>query len=176
MLYVTLIRHAKSSWDYPDLIDFERPLNKRGLRDAPVMARQLKNIGYKPDRVLTSPSARTLQTLNCFVKEEAIREECIQKYDKLYEANFQELLDTISRQPVECSHLTLVGHNPGLTDLIRVLTGTDIGNLPTSGVATLGADCREWQQVPRADCRLLMLLTPKGLVRKKDKTTDSKGQ
>jgi len=163
MLTLTLIRHAKSSWDDSDLSDFERPLAKRGLKDAPRIAQALKQMAWQPQKILTSPSKRTLQTLSFLTQTALIPEGSVQTIDEIYHASYGDLLEILSRQNNGNQSLALVGHNPSLNELTRQLTGVNLGNLPTCGVAKMVSDGDHWSDINDIHFKLVLLLTPKGL-------------
>ena len=81
-----LIRHGKSSWSNPDLQDFDRPLNKRGIRDAPFMAKMLVGKGVKPDLIVTSPANRAISTAKQFAAEQGILHDDLVIKHEIYEA------------------------------------------------------------------------------------------
>jgi len=131
-----LIRHAKSSWEDPDLADFDRPLNARGERDAPRMARRLKEKQLHPARVLCSPSVRTLQTCHAFRHVLKFTEDAISFLPALYHASAEELFYLLQQlpdsQPGEV--VFVFGHNPGLTEFANRLFAQHIDNVPTCGI------------------------------------------
>lgn len=161
MLTITLMRHAKSSWDYPHLSDLERPLNKRGLKDAAFMASLFASLRWQDSRVLVSPSRRTLDTLNFFIQASVIRKECTKIADSVYEASSGDLLELLSKQNSEHRSILVVGHNPALTNLLNLLSGLNISNLPTCGVVSLSANGGQWSDIQNYSFKLLLLLTPK---------------
>jgi phosphohistidine phosphatase len=139
-----IIRHAKSSWDDSGLDDFERPLNLRGERDAPLMAQRMKRRGVRPQQMLSSPARRALDTCVIFADELSFPSDDIVAEKSIYHAASSTLLEIVRRirevnndQPV-----LLFGHNPGLTDFVNELLDEDIDNIPTAGVVgcTLAID------------------------------------
>lgn len=132
MKYLTLIRHAKSSWDSPGLADIGRPLNGRGQRDAPEMGRRLEHIGFAPDLVLVSPALRARQTAEAILGALGTKPP-LRVDETLYMAGRAALLDII-RANAAVGHLVLVGHNPGLTLLANHLGACDLDNIPTAGI------------------------------------------
>ena len=128
-LYIA--RHAKSSWDDANLSDFERPLNKRGKRDAPFMAELLKDKDIKPDLILSSPAQRARTTAEHY--QEAIGSKL--RFDSgIYEASTMHLLSLVQETFQSVDSLMIVGHNPGLTALNDMLSDKSIFNIPTAGV------------------------------------------
>lgn len=144
MKRLTLVRHAKSSWKDPSLDDFDRPLNKRGERDAPVMARRLKARGARPSMILTSPAKRALRTAKLIAEAINYPVEFLQREADLYLADSQTILDVIEREANGCNEIFVCGHNPGITDLANRLTGHRIDNVPTCGIVTMEANVDSW--------------------------------
>ena len=130
-----LSRHAKSSWDDPMLRDFERPLNARGKRDAPMMAQKLKAYSVKPDLIVSSDAKRAADTARIYA--ETLHAPL--RYDnRIYEASAQSLLYLIDALFEHYDSAMIVGHNPTLTDLANLLGDKPIANLQTA--ATVGID------------------------------------
>ena len=144
-----LIRHAKSSWKKPDLADFDRPLNKRGKQDAPLMANLLKKINLNPDIVLSSPAKRAFTTAQVITEGINYPETKIIKQIQLYLADVHELLSVVHSLEASINEAVLVGHNPGMTDFTNFLTGEDIENIPTCGVVCINFLVDEWKNVDK---------------------------
>ena len=117
-----LLRHAKSSWDDPELADFDRPLAQRGLNDAQRMGREAAARGWLPQRALVSPAARTSETGEIVSAEWPHIPE-VSFREALYAADAGDLLVEAQRTPERIDMLLLLGHNPGLEDLARRLAG-----------------------------------------------------
>jgi phosphohistidine phosphatase len=124
MKKLTLLRHAKSSWDDPVERDFDRPLNKKGKRAAAVMGRFMRNQGLSFDQILASPAVRVIETLENV--EEARGRAMEPTWDrKIYLASSATLLDVLRGANADADHILMVGHNPGLEDLIFDLVPDD---------------------------------------------------
>ncbi len=137
MKRLTLVRHAKSDWSLPDQNDWDRPLNKRGQRDAPEMARRLRSRRLKPDLVLSSPAVRALTTAAVMARELKVPAACVVQDERLYLASPADLLAVVRELGGEAKHVMVFGHNPGLTEFAnRLSAGEHIDNLPTSGTFT----------------------------------------
>jgi phosphohistidine phosphatase len=121
MRQLLLLRHAKSSWDDPDLPDHARPLNARGKRAAIAMSGVLQGLGLAPDIVLVSSARRTLQTLEALMP--LPDSPMVEPLDDLYLASWQSLLATLRQAPETARSLLLIGHNPGMHDLALSLAG-----------------------------------------------------
>ena len=149
-----ILRHAKSSWKNSDLADFNRPLNPRGLEDATFMGALIYQNKFQPDVILSSPAKRAKQTA-ILVKETAQLEKTIQYEEKIYEASPLTLIEIISRLEYEQESAFLIGHNPGLENLIKFLTGEAL-ILPTAGFARIALQIDSWSGIS-ADCGQLEL-------------------
>ena len=135
MRTLTLIRHAKSSWKDTLLKDFDRPLNKRGLQNAPMMGGILKQQGVVFDLIVTSPAVRALCTAQSIAQQLEYPEKNLVLEPDLYDADVPRLLTVIQGLPDKAVNVALVAHNPGLTGLCNYLSGESIDNLPTCAVA-----------------------------------------
>lgn len=140
-----LIRHAKSSWDNPGLRDFNRPLNERGLHDAPKMAQTLAKRGVRPDLIVSSPAKRALSTALFFAKTLGVEEEAVVQEQSIYEAAPADVLHIISRLPDEARTVLLFGHNPTLTDVANRFSEDFIDNIPTCGIVQIESDADSWK-------------------------------
>jgi phosphohistidine phosphatase len=161
-----LLRHAKSSWDDPELPDRERPLAPRGRRDAGRIARHLRRAGSTPDLVLCSPATRTRETLE--LVRPALGDAAVLLEDELYAAPAGRLLERVHRVPDSVASLMLIGHNPGLQDLALLLaaSGDELERLrtkfPTAALATLAFD-EGWDRLARSAAALTAYVVPKQL-------------
>jgi phosphohistidine phosphatase len=142
-----LIRHAKSSRDDPDLTDFERPLNKRGKEEVPVMGKRLKKSKIYLDLILSSPAKRALKTAKIIAKELGFPKKHIVTDDALYNASVTSLLNSIWNIDDAFQQVMLFGHNPGLTELAQYLTNVRIDNIPTCGIVCVDFDVHSWKKV-----------------------------
>lgn len=161
MLELTLIRHAKSDWSDPVLNDFDRPLNRRGLDNAPMMGRILRERGMEFDHVVSSPAQRAIITARLITAELGYPESDIATRDDIYEAAATTLLYCVRQLPADATRCALVGHNPGITEFCNMLTGERIANLPTCAVAVIGFELDDWRAVDADLGRLLRFDYPK---------------
>ena len=163
-----LLRHAKSSWADPTLLDHERPLAPRGRRDAKRIAKHLAQLGIEPELVLCSSAERARETLE-LVRPALGATPTVKLEAKLYAASSDKLLDYIRALPEAVAAVMLIGHNPGLQDLALVLasTGTELERLeakfPTAALATLTIANTTWSRLSRADAALAAYVVPKQL-------------
>jgi phosphohistidine phosphatase len=156
-----ILRHAKSNWDNADLSDFDRPLNERGLKAAPLMGRVMKENKFQPDLILSSPARRAEQTAD-LVREAAGVESEI-KFDKrIYEASPTRLLEVIAEQNGNVDSILLVGHNPGLEGLVRFLTG-ETHQLTTANLVVVDLQSNKWNELSSSSGNLRILIRPKDL-------------
>ena len=144
---LTLVRHAKSSWNNTDLSDFERPLNSRGLKNAPEMGKRLVKAKFKVDLIISSPAVRALTTAEFIASELGYNFQRIKQEDAIYEAGLNTLLHLISSLDNNINNVMLVGHNPGFTMLCNYLSDAEIENLPTCSIAQIKFDQSSWQSV-----------------------------
>lgn len=161
MKTIYLVRHAKSSWDYPELSDFERPLNKRGKRDAPVMGSRLKERDILPDLMLSSPANRALSTCRVIAGAIGYNKQKIVTDKAIYHASKNSLLDVVQQVSNENNSLMLFGHNPGFTDFANELASTDIYNIPTCGIFACEFEVESWKDVGVGKGNLLFYDYPK---------------
>ncbi|MBL6751591.1 MAG: histidine phosphatase family protein [Nevskia sp.] len=150
MLRLTLVRHAKSSWDDPALGDFDRPLNGRGRRDAPLMAKRLASEPLGPVRLVSSPAVRALATAHAFAEVLGVPEKQVRVEPNVYDAEADTLLGIVHGLDDADRHVLLFGHNPGLSELAAALAPHDIGELPTCAVLTLRFESTHWRTIGQA--------------------------
>lgn len=149
MRQLSLIRHAESSWKETSPSDFDRPLNTRGLQNAPLMGQVLRKRGERYDMIITSPALRAATTAKLIARELGYAETDIAEQAQLYDASLDTLLNVIHSLPQASQHIALVAHNPGLTELCRYLSESDITHLPTCGAATIRFEFDHWDAVYR---------------------------
>jgi phosphohistidine phosphatase len=161
MLRLTLLRHAKSSWDDHGLADSERPLAARGLRDAPEMGRRLAARNDPPGLIVSSPALRALATARAVAREIGHREDRIVPEPRLYLADAATILAVLRDLRDAPRHVMLVGHNPGFTDLANRLDDLSIDNLPTTAMLCVDFIAGRWAEVEPAAAGLVWLDYPK---------------
>lgn len=161
MKQLYLIRHAKSSWNNPGLDDIDRPLNKRGKRDAPFMGERLHKLGVRPDMVYTSPAKRARKTARTIADCVGYPPERIQQHGDIYTSDINKLLCVVRQTESRICRLFLVGHNYVLTDLAEYLTNEPLGNVPTCGVVAIDFNIDSWHQVGEAGGQLQFFDYPK---------------
>lgn len=161
MKTLTLVRHAKSSWQDKTLSDRDRPLNKRGERDAPAMGKRVVEAGVRPSLILTSPAVRAWTTAKVIAQEIGYPIEFLQRENDLYLASLDTLIDVVFSQENEFNHVMIVGHNPGLTDFANYVSPNLTSNLPTAGVVSVSFERDDWNLYERPVSKLLVYDYPK---------------
>lgn len=145
MKTLLILRHGKSSWDHPELNDHDRPLKKRGRRDAPRMGKLLKKETLVPDLILSSTAERAFRTA------ELVAENCgyagsIQRAETLYHGSPEDFAGVLVEVDDASDCVMIVGHNPGLEELLRILTGK-AERLPTAALARVKLPIMSWKQL-----------------------------
>ena len=164
MKKLVLIRHAKSSWDDPDLSDHDRPLNARGVKDAPRMGKRLKEKRIFPDRMITSTAKRALSTCLAMAEVLGYSKEKVISDRKIYHASEDQLLTFIQKLKDLNDHedvTLLFGHNPGLTAFANQLADESIENIPTAGVVAIAIPTNRWSEVDFGCGKMLFFDFPK---------------
>jgi len=171
MKRLTILRHAKSSWDKPEQDDFDRPLNDRGRKAAARMGRELEKRGMRFDVVLASPAERVRETLDGLAKGGGHFHPDIRFDQSLYLADPASLLDQVKALSDDVRAPMLVGHNPGLERLLLLLTADDGKGLrervaegyPTGALAVIEFPAARWSDVEWGSGTLTELILPKEL-------------
>lgn len=160
-----LIRHAKSSWADPSLSDPERPLNKRGRRDAPLMGQRLVDRQVRADAIWTSPALRAVETARLLAKALKVPRKEIAQRERLYTSATEDLFVEIRSCPDAVKTLLVVGHNPVITEFAGILIGDgrdrDVELIPTCGIVAMEFALSSWRQIREKEGRLLFFDYPK---------------
>lgn len=160
-----VMRHAKSSWSDSSMSDHERPLNERGKREAPEVARRLAELEWLPQVVLSSDAQRTRETWKRMksVLEEADCTPRVHKLAELYHAGMDEAADALAEVDDEIQSVLLLGHNPGWEDVVAYLSGTPV-TMTTANAVLLEGDGETWQDaLERGSWRLIEVIRPREL-------------
>ena len=155
------MRHAKSSWADGSLADFDRPLNERGRKAAPLVGRFMRRQRLRPDLILCSPAERARQTAT-LVAEAAALAAPLRYDERIYEATPMRLAEVVSQVEEGAGELLLVGHNPGLEGLLELLTG-ESQHMPTAALARLLLDIEKWGRLREGAGRVELFVRPKEL-------------
>jgi phosphohistidine phosphatase len=161
MKTLTIVRHAKSSWENAALPDRQRPLNRRGERDAPVMGRRIKEAGIRPSLIVSSPAERAWSTAKIIAREINYPREFLQREEALYHASLDTILDVICAIDNGFNNLMLCGHNPGLTTFANFLSPGITDNLPTTGVLCVNVAQDDWSLYRQPATELVLYDYPK---------------
>lgn len=145
MKTLLLMRHAKSSWKFKDLTDHQRPLNKRGRTDAPLMGHLILDRELVPQRILCSTAVRARETAEILVDTIKFQGE-VSYLDRLYMAESEDHLAALRDLPDSVERAMIIGHNPGLETLLQELSGR-IESLPTAVLAHIVLPIDHWTQL-----------------------------
>ena len=156
-----LVRHAKSSWKYPRLDDFERPLNKRGRKNAPFMGSILKKLKVAPDIIISSPANRAATTARIIADAIDYPLVKIRYEETIYATSEYDLLQVLQQLDDAVSQAMLVSHNPAITDLANSIGDTAISNIPTCGVCCVDLNISSWAKIEDQRGKLKFFEFPK---------------
>ncbi|MEK6279346.1 MAG: histidine phosphatase family protein [Acidobacteriota bacterium] len=145
MKNLLLLRHAKSSWKKPNLSDFDRPLNERGQKAAQIVGRFLRKQEFEVDLVISSPAVRARQTIERVLSSAKWTPEV--RFDqRIYEASPTTLLEVVSQIDEDRKSVLLVGHNPGMEELLTLLVGKE-EPMPTAALAKISISIKRWDKI-----------------------------
>ena len=162
MKTLLILRHAKSSWNYPELSDYDRPLNARGKRDAPRMGKHLREQGLIPDRVLTSSAKRARKTASRVAKACGYTGK-VKKLEAFYDTVVGVYFETLQTLPDKYERVMVVGHNPTMEQLVGYLT-RQARRMPTAALAHIELPIQHWEALDLNTVgTLINLWTPKTL-------------
>ena len=161
MKTLPIIRHAKSSWDNINTPDVERPLNDRGKKDAPAMARRVIKAGIHPDRLLSSPARRARHTAELFAREFDVKETDIVILTELYHAQAADFQQVVTGLDDGDRTVALFSHNPGITTFANTLTPVRLDNMPTCSVFAIKSEAPKWSEFFSGDREFLFFDYPK---------------
>jgi phosphohistidine phosphatase len=162
MKTVFLVRHAKSSWGDPSLRDIQRPLNERGLSDAPLMGRVLFDEAGRPDVLVSSPAVRARTTAHIFAEIMGIPKEDVVVVQEIYEAYITDIIDIIENLDDDYQKVMLFGHNPTFTSVANMFeSDIYIPNLPTCGIVKIVSDADTWEAFSDGNPRMVSTYFPR---------------
>lgn len=161
---VLLMRHAKSSWKNPKLSDFDRPLNKRGKRDAPRMGRYLKELQLVPDQIFCSPAVRAKSTIYHVIQELDLPESAVKWDQNLYFHGTGAYIEAIRNSKDSSEIVMTVGHNPMTEDVIYALSdNTSDTPIKTATIACFEFETDSWKNIRFDQKALKWIVGPKDL-------------
>lgn len=159
---IYLVRHAKSSHENPELVDFDRPLAKRGHSDAKIMAQLLKSKGIEPALFIASPSKRTQQTARYFLENLSSPGQQLKLDSSLYRCSPTMMIHQLSQLDDKYSSVIVFAHNPATTRAANFFqTDTLIENVPTTGIVAIKFGISEWKKISKSKGSLSFFETPK---------------
>lgn len=161
MKTLIIARHAKSSWDNPEWTDFERPLNKRGFKDAPMIAEILKDKKIKPDLIYSSTAQRAITTAKIYSEILNFPQNDIIQDQNIYEQGNRYIIDLIKKTNNKINTIIVFGHNPTMTSLSTYFSGEYFDNVPTSGTVCIDFDFDKWKDVDKINGKLRFFEYPK---------------
>lgn len=162
MKTLLILRHAKSSWKYQDLPDHERPLNRRGVTDAPRMGQVLHGAGLTPDRIVSSTAVRAQSTAR-LAGEACGYEGGVTLREDLYLSGWRAYLEALRQLPTDVDRAMIVGHNPTVEEVVHLLTGRD-EPMPTAALAHVELRVDDWSELDEhAPAKLRNLWRPRDL-------------
>lgn len=177
MKYLTVLRHAKSSWDHPGLSDHDRPLNERGRLAAPAVCSFLQKTYFggngkeallpRPERIVASSAIRTVCTAQFARDAFGLAPLDLTLDSQLYLASSDTLLHVVRNLPEEARHVVMVGHNPGLHEFCdRMLARAGVPRMPTCTAVLMGLPHEYWGLADWQEAQLIAYITPKALARR----------
>jgi len=164
MKILYIIRHAKSSWKFPELSDHDRPLNKRGKRDAPEIGKRLQRQGVSPDTLISSTANRAYTTAQKIAAEIRFPSSEVVPSSDLFHADPSEILEVIQGVSDEYHSAMIFGHNPGITWAANQLGNLNIDNIPTCGVVAISFSVNRWSELGFGKGALMFYDYPKRII------------
>jgi len=141
-----IIRHAKSSWKHK-VSDLKRPLNKRGFNDAKLIAKHTNKLFTSPNVILCSPSKRTIQTSDLFIKNWKMESVTIDYINDLYDFSGENLIKTIKECNNKINSVMIFAHNFAVTEFVNIFGTTAINSVPTCGFVVIDFDIDSWKNL-----------------------------
>lgn len=149
MKEVILIRHGKSSWDYQGVLDKDRPLSRRGIKDAGIVSEYMSQRIEEPDVICSSTANRALHTAMIFMRGLKIDPAKVKIEDELYSFSGETVMEFIKNLDENYDSVMIFGHNPGFTSISNIFGNKPIDNLPTSGVVQIKFEVSNWKQIKK---------------------------
>lgn len=158
MKNIIIVRHAKSSWVDFSLSDFQRPLDDKGLSDAPVMADRLFDAGYQVQKIITSNATRAKTTAQFFANKYGLE---MQFEGDLYHGEPEDYMMMIEELPESIHTVALFGHNPGITFIANMISHGITDDVPTCGIIVAQMGDIPWNKCNWDDMKIKELMLPK---------------
>ncbi len=161
MKQLHITRHGKSSWDYEDISDIDRPLNNRGINNSYMMAKRLLDKEMMPDLLISSPATRALSTAVIFMRVMNLPSGTLQINELIYMGYVDELIEIILSLDNKYSNVMLFGHNPSFTVLANRFLTESVDNIPTAGIVSMSFEINNWKDIQEAVPELEIFDYPK---------------
>ena len=161
MKSVYIIRHAKSSWDDPEIPDVVRPLNSRGKKASQTMGKYLAKLHEKPDLIISSPASRAYHTAVNVARILGYRLKNIGVEPAVYYEGEQGVMNMLRRQDGKYDSIFVFGHEPTCSDLIETLCGEYITKFPTASICRIDLDIDDWSEIYNSSGKKVFFVTPK---------------
>lgn len=158
-----MIRHAKSSWNFSQLDDFNRPIGTRGRKDVRRIGKHLSEQVQRPELIVTSPASRAFYTALFIADHWKYKEERIVLEPALYHADDDEIIEIVKEYGEKFSTIAIFGHNPGFTNTANSLQNQWIDNIPTSAALGISFDTDSWEEIDKVKGRQIFYIYPKAL-------------
>jgi phosphohistidine phosphatase len=156
-----VIRHAKSDWSSGASTDFDRPLNERGFKDAPMMAKRMHAQAHKIDAFISSNAMRAKTTAAFFAEAYGSKAKDILLIPELYHAPAQQFYETIAKVDDALNHIAIFSHNPGITHFVNSLGVAIVDDMPTCAIFGITVDIANWKDFEKAKKTFLYFDYPK---------------
>lgn len=166
MKQILLMRHAKSSWEDGGLKDFDRPLNERGQKDAPMMGEFIRKVGYKPAEVISSPAQRAKETTQLSMNAAEVDPNVIRWDEELYFGSMRDYIAAIQSSDPSSERVLVVGHNPLIENTAGILAGSEHKSsvrMPTAALVCLESFAEKWSEIAPGTCQIKWMMIPKVL-------------
>jgi len=160
MKQLYIVRHAKSSWDTPGLLDIDRALSGRGVKDAYQTSEWMSVEANVPQVLISSPATRALHTAMIFARTFHVDFSEIQINDRLYDSDIKDYLQVVRGISKEYASAAIFGHNPTITDFINYFADQRVSHVPTTGVVCLSFAANQWSELT-SPAKLLFFDFPK---------------
>ena len=149
MKQLLLVRHAESNLNYNNLKDFDRPLNNKGEKDAKIMAKQLIDLKFIPEYIISSGANRALTTSKIIAQNVNYPESDIEVNDNIYHSSYETVLEIVQNISDEYKKIMIVGHNPTFHFLSQILSGENVSKFPTCSMFCIEFDVEHWAQIDK---------------------------
>lgn len=161
MKTLILVRHAKSSWEHQEQSDFDRPLNDRGLKDAPMMAKRINEFNMSIDKIFSSPAKRAFSTACYFAEEFNYSIKDIIKYQQIYDNGNNFIKQLVYTNDDQLNTIMIFGHNPDITSLSLFFSEEYFSNVPTCGIICIDFETDKWSEIKKLNGKLRFFEYPK---------------